>query len=263
MNERPLVAFTLLTQMGVGGFLAMVAVDLCAARLGTQASIGVIANEALLVIVPLVIGGLLSSLLHLGTPRNAWRAVANVRTSWLSREVLFALVFCCLASAFTALRWSGVASPSWLAAAATAAAIAGIALVYAMARVYRLRTVPAWNTPLTTLSFFTTTLLLGSLLVATLVGLIPGVPEVIASTPLHQLALVAAGCFALEIAIEERGTPDGRRRLLLLAGLGLCGAQVLSGGRVTTAVVFAFAIAIATQTLARYRFYVQGLRRTL
>jgi DMSO reductase anchor subunit len=37
--------------------------------------------------------GLLSSTLHLANPKNAWRAFSRFRTSWLSREGVFALIY--------------------------------------------------------------------------------------------------------------------------------------------------------------------------
>lgn len=37
--------------------------------------------------------GLLSSTLHLANPKNAWRAFSRFRTSWLSREGVFSLVY--------------------------------------------------------------------------------------------------------------------------------------------------------------------------
>jgi len=39
----------------------------------------------------LTVAGLLSSTLHLANPRNAWRAFARFRTSWLSREGVFSM----------------------------------------------------------------------------------------------------------------------------------------------------------------------------
>jgi anaerobic dimethyl sulfoxide reductase subunit C (anchor subunit) len=45
------------------------------------------------------------------------------------------------------------------------AAVAGVALVYSMSRVYMLSAQPAWNTSATPVSFFNTTLLLGCLAV--------------------------------------------------------------------------------------------------
>jgi anaerobic dimethyl sulfoxide reductase subunit B (iron-sulfur subunit) len=140
-SERSLVAFTLLTQMAVGTtwWLSVMAPHSRAAR-------SVVAGLALL--------GLLASLLHLGSPRRAWRAMRNWRTSWLSREVASAAVYA------AAMAWGLVTDGSglWFANAA------GAVLIVSMVQIYRLRTVPAWSGHRTTASFVSTTLLLGSVL---------------------------------------------------------------------------------------------------
>ena len=41
-----------------------------------------------LIALGLLAGGLLASFFHLGRPERAWRAAAQWRTSWLSREVI-------------------------------------------------------------------------------------------------------------------------------------------------------------------------------
>ena len=66
------------------------------------------------------------SALHLGRPGRAWRAVLNLRRSWLSREIVLASAFLALcAGAFLGL------VPAWLATAA------GFAALYAVDRVYQ------------------------------------------------------------------------------------------------------------------------------
>ena len=147
--------------------------------------------------------------------------------------------------------------------AAVATAATGIALVYAMARVYRVRTVPAWDTPLTTVSFFATALLLGALGVGTGLVLLPGIPDVLVTGPLHWIALAAAAGFGAELAVPGRGPLHALRRVLLVAGLALAIGLLLSAGRATGLLVAAFAAALAAQTLGRYLFYVEGLRRLL
>jgi anaerobic dimethyl sulfoxide reductase subunit C (anchor subunit) len=263
MKERPLVAFTLLTQMAVGAFLTLGALDVWAGGLTGQPSAHALTNGALLATGPVVAAALFASLLHLGTPRNAWRSLANLRSSWLSREVLFALGFAGLGGLFAALRWSGAGAPALRSWVALAAGLCGIALVYAMARVYRLRTVKSWDTPLTAVSFFATTLLLGSLGVGTGLVLLPDVPDALVTGPLRAIALVAAGCFGAEVAAEGGGTLHGIRRLLLLVGLALCVVLLLAAGRATALVVLAFGVALAAQVLGRYLFYVTGLSRSL
>jgi DMSO reductase anchor subunit len=122
----------------------------------------------LLAVGPALLAALAAALLHLGQPARAGRALANWRTSWLSREILSALLF--------GAGWAGalVLARALEPAAAVAdlshcaVALLGLGLVYAMARVYRLRTVPAWNTPRTFRAFLLTTLVLGALATAAL-----------------------------------------------------------------------------------------------
>jgi len=263
MNERPLVAFTLLSQTAVGAFLTLGALDLWARTLAGESVARALTDGLLLAIGPVVGLALLSSLLHLGTPRNAWRAAANFRSSWLSREILCALLFAGSGAAFAVLRWSGAGPAGLRTLLALAGAASGVALVYAMARVYRIRTVPRWDTPLTTVSFFATALLLGPLAVGTGLVLLPGIPDELVRGPLHWIALVAAAGFGAEIAAAGRGTLHGVRRLLLVAGVALCVVLLLSDARFAPALVATFAVALAAQVLGRYLFYVNGLRREL
>jgi anaerobic dimethyl sulfoxide reductase subunit C (anchor subunit) len=121
---------------------------------------------ALLPVTPLALAGMLASFLHLGTPRNAWRALANLRTSWLSREILFAGLFAGLSGLFSAMQWFGWGPALLRSGLALLAALCGLGLVYCMARVYMLRSVLAWQTWLTASSFFATTFLLGGLALA-------------------------------------------------------------------------------------------------
>ncbi len=145
MAELPLVAFTLLTQLAVG--MAVCALVLSPIPLPVLLSIGVL----------LALGGLFS-FLHLGRKRNAWRAVAHLRKSWLSREILLAGLFGTVWLLAVSLAWLRIASfVPWLLAAL------GLGLVYSMARVYQLEAVPAWNTWRTPTAFFLSAAVLGTL----------------------------------------------------------------------------------------------------
>ena len=54
----------------------------------------------------LVAAGLASSVLHLAKPANAWRAYSRFRTSWLSREAVFAACLAPVAFGYGALVWT-------------------------------------------------------------------------------------------------------------------------------------------------------------
>ena len=139
-SEMPLVAFTLLVQMAVGAFWA--------AQWMTD-SIPLI--PYLLIGACLGLGGFFS-FAHLGAKRNAWRAPFHLKKSWLSREILFVGLF--------GAGWlAGFVLPEmkWV------TSLLGVGLIYSMAKVYQLRTMPAWNTWRTTAGFFITSALLGQL----------------------------------------------------------------------------------------------------
>lgn len=263
MTERPLVAFTLLAQTAAGAFVILGALDLWAGGPTGPAAACALTDGALLAIGPLMGAALLVSLLHLGTPAAAWRALANLRSSWLSREILCTLLFAATGTLFGVLRATDAGPAPLREALAAAAALSGAALVYAMARVYRVRTIPAWDTPLTTAAFFTTALLLGALAVGAALILLPGAPGALLVGPLHGLALAAAAGFGADLAIAGKGALHGARRLLLLAGLALCVAFLLTAGRATALFLAASPLALAAQVLGRYLFYVAGSRKVL
>ncbi len=58
--------------------------------------------------------GLISSTFHLSNPKNAWRALSQFKTSWLSREGVFALLFFPLALGFLTLTYFNSQDPAKL-----------------------------------------------------------------------------------------------------------------------------------------------------
>jgi len=160
LREWSLVLFTVLAQAAAGLTLFGAGLRLWSAEPGRAPGLD-------LVILPLIAGLLATaiglSLLHVGRKRNAARALLNLRSSWLSREVLAAMALLIA----TVLAW-------WLTVSVEAAAVrawtgwAGVPiaafLLLGMARVYMQRTVPVWNHWRTPLAFTATAVLLGGLL---------------------------------------------------------------------------------------------------
>lgn len=97
-----------------------------------------------------VIGGLLSSVLHLANPKNAWRAFSRFRTSWLSREGVFSVAFFPVAFAYLVLSWFGLADLETLRLGlGLAAALLAWITVFSTGMIYGcLKTIRQWNTPL-------------------------------------------------------------------------------------------------------------------
>ncbi len=93
---------------------------------------------------------LVGAVFHLGRPAVAYKALRNLRRSWLSREVALLSLFALAAPA--AVFVPALQPVAWA---------IGAAGVFASARLYLVPGRPAWNTPLTVLRFFATTASLG------------------------------------------------------------------------------------------------------
>ena len=214
MREGSLVAFTLLTQAAIGTCWASLAV-----RPGARAA------DLLLVVALLgALAGLGASFLHLGRPSNAWRALGNLRTSWLSREIFFAAAFTAALAASVVLPRLPGASTSRTSLSEWSAAVLGFALVWSMAMAYRLRTVPAWNGWTTNAAFFASALGLGGFAAAAVLG---SSSLALAALLFHLAGVASTLLWLRRLSSGERagrGTPRrvaGERRRLLQARFAL------------------------------------------
>ncbi|OGU20847.1 MAG: DMSO reductase [Hydrogenophilales bacterium RIFOXYD1_FULL_62_11] len=117
-----------------------------------------------LIAMALIVFGLLSSTFHLANPKNAWRAFNRFRTSWLSREGVFAVVFMPLALAYLLCIWFD--APLWLRelTGLLSAALAWIT-VFSTGMIYAcLKTIRQWNSPLVPANYLALGYASGSLL---------------------------------------------------------------------------------------------------
>jgi DMSO reductase iron-sulfur subunit len=216
--HTPLIVLTLLTQLAVGASLA-------GSRL-LAAALAVLALNA--------------SLLHLGRPIHAWKAMRNLRRSWLSREVA-------LFGAYATAATVAVAVP----AVAPVAPVIGVAGVFASARLYVVPGRPAWDSPLTVAQFGLTALVAGAL--------VGGAPVLAGGLAALQLAVSLANLARLTLArtFESSGTVRltlgwfrplfGLRVLAAAAGIGLAAAGHTLGAFVPLALA---------EAINRYLFYV-------
>jgi DMSO reductase anchor subunit/ferredoxin len=148
---------------------------------------------ALTLILALTAFTLNISVLHLGRPAYAWRALKMWRRSWLSREVLlFGLFFVALVSLVSAAWLNTLHVPSLPIVLLFFKALAptfGIAGILASAYIYLVPARPAWNTPHTPVDFLLSSALLGSAAAPLLIAIttaLRGTPQ------LHTLPLPAA-----------------------------------------------------------------------
>lgn len=166
VHELPLIIFTVLGQMSVGAFVVLGIVQVVGlARYGKPA-VDALADPALYAIGPILVLGLLGSMLHLGNPINAINTLRHIDSSWLSREIVFGVGFAGLGFLFAALQFLRWGSTAMRQALALLTAVVGVGFVWVMSMVYAsLPTVPAWNMWTTPAQFYLTTLLLGTLAV--------------------------------------------------------------------------------------------------
>ena len=171
-----LILMLALTQLSVGAFLVERLLELLVPGALT-ASIRPVHAASALVFGLLALG---VSVLHLGRPRYAYRAVIGLRHSWLSREIVAFGLFAGLAVTYAV--WSWLESVGWLgrfgawgvtAAAGSATetgpalwlgwsvALSGAAGVLCSVMVYQYTKRDFWNGPATACRFLLTTAVLG------------------------------------------------------------------------------------------------------
>ena len=285
MKERSLIAFTLLSQMAVGAFWTLGAVYVWIAWQAPVAIADELTTPALLAIGPVMACAMLASFFHLGAPSNAWRAFANLRSSWLSREILFAALFAVASVLLAGMQWLKLGTFAARSVVAGAAALMGLALIVSMSNSYRLRTVPAWDTWITPVSFLATALLLGGLAVSVALAVDSNAAPELARSALRGIALavavgggvevlaivlwlirLASGAQAAKSAFaritQKQGLILTARQGLLLAGIGVAGLAV-SPVRETQAgiVILAFALVLISEMLGRLLFYEARVRQ--
>jgi len=166
VHDWALIAFTILTQMSVGAMWALGIAHYYANRKYGMEEADRLSDRALMALVPVIVLAFIASLFHLGDPLNSYRAVSNLGSSWLSREIFFGVLFAVLAVGFAILQWRKLGSFGMRNGIAWLAALAGLGLVLSEAMVYyTLESQPAWNSWATIVFFFVTTFLLGGLAV--------------------------------------------------------------------------------------------------
>jgi sulfite dehydrogenase (quinone) subunit SoeC len=105
---------------------------------------------AIVIALGLITVGLLSSTFHLGHPERAWRAFSQWRSSWLSREGVAAMVTYGPAVLFGATWLDIIHAPAWIGALGLITAAMCAVTVFCTAKIYSsLKTIRAWDHPLT------------------------------------------------------------------------------------------------------------------
>ena len=181
-SEMPLVFMTVLTQISLGGFLALFLGDLMS-LFGFE---GVNFLMALLVMLPAAIGLALSAL-HLGRPFLALTAMKNIKISWLSREAVALGVFTLLMNIVVVLHLFEY-SHTMILLVEFITLVSGVYGIYAQSMIYRIKARPSWNRITTNLKFFGVAYI-GVFLMA-FIAIVLGLLEV--ALPLISLGMLGA-----------------------------------------------------------------------
>ena len=266
LEEAPLVAFTLLAQMAIGAFwaAAMILFGLPDQYLGER-----ITFDPMLAVGSLIAIALAASFFHLGAPKNAWRVLAHLGKSWLSREILFMLTFeglwLLMLSLWTQPSVDSNSNTLFLRnALVVITALTGAAGIYSMARVYRLKTVPAWCNWRIMAGFFVTAILLGQLLAASFLAVdvlrgtsVASYPALLVQTGVSLVVLFSIQ-FWLIISGGQSAQGTAHRLRLGLIGAGMLGAVAMltavdkAGAWITFPI---FLVILAEETIGRCLFY--------
>lgn len=265
-KEWSLVGFTLAIQTVVG-LLAVVCVlegwVILSGHHGEQWAILMSVMKTAFVL--LVIGNV-SATFHLSKPKNAIRSLRNLKSSWLSREVLLTMILTGFLIMLTPMAiYQTVTLPVFLAAIAVSA-IFGFILLVVMAKVYMLRTVTTWNSLTTPIDFLVASSLLGllayiSIKVSILPSFIRGInPDVLIVTMISVFAIGMRFITLLIIALQKAGSVTGKQhRWIIMQTIHLVGGVVF----LISAVVFHLPVAVyvaviliaISEVIGRIEFY--------
>ncbi|HKZ44836.1 MAG TPA: DmsC/YnfH family molybdoenzyme membrane anchor subunit [Anaerolineales bacterium] len=234
IREWTLPVYTILTQLSTGALLFIMIIRLLRRKTLSQEDIDYSTQIPILIIFITVILAIGFAHLHLSKPFLSFTALRNLATSWLSRELFFNLIYILLIGALSGALWFYKGHFTLKTILGWLAILAGFGTEYCMARIYMIPSQPAWNTFLTPLSFFFTTLILGVMTVPVLMmmDLIFKKSLSLEKTSIHIrqvtsslnwlsiLAIIFSICMSILIfyqtAILFGGSPAAQTSLLLL-----------------------------------------------
>ncbi|MBM3179329.1 MAG: hypothetical protein FJZ86_03145 [Chloroflexi bacterium] len=296
MNTREwaLLAFTILGQTAAGLMIVLMIVRAYLAGKAGNEVADRLTNRPLFMVVPIMALALLASLFHLGSPLNIVRAVPNIASSWLSREVVLAVTFLVFAALYTYLQWRKAGGEGFRVVIGWITVIIAAVYIYAIGMVYMIVTQPSWNTLATPVTLIAGSLLIGVLGMAAGLAVgyagLKGEEMKAISTALQGLALSAivllgiefivlpiymgylatqggAALQSLTMMVGPYGAVFFFRLLVLFVGAGVLAAYLYRNASVaekektlTTLAYSAFALALLGEVLGRFIFYATHYR---
>lgn len=147
-----LVFFTVLSQTAAGSLIIREILLFSADNYQFSKEFRVLSLFITGIIIALALG---AAFMHLGKQANAVHSLRNLRSSWLSREILFIIIFSVTVLLYWLNEkfWNIQVFNSLL---SFTGLLAGTGLLASMSAIYMLPAVPSWHTPLTPFSFVIT-----------------------------------------------------------------------------------------------------------
>lgn len=161
VREWALPVYTILMQLSVGTLLVLWIVRGVHLRRFADMEINRIVKFPIMIIFATICLAMIGSHSHLSRPFHSYLAVLNFRRSWLSREIVFTVLFFLTTGSLASLHWLQEGKTKLKTFLGWLAIMFGLIVIFCMSHIYLLPTQPAWNSPFTVLSFYLTMLLLG------------------------------------------------------------------------------------------------------
>lgn len=185
------IFFTVSSGAGLGLLAILALLRLLAARVVPDAA----ALPMLVLGLLLTTAGLCSSTFHLANPKNAWRSASRFRTSWLSREAVFAGALYPVALLYGWMLWSGTGGALQSLAGMLLAALA-VVVMYSTGMIYAcLKTIPRWNHGLVPIGYVVLGLYSGTLAALPVIAAQSGPVPVALALALLAAALAVKGAY--------------------------------------------------------------------
>lgn len=171
VREWALPVYTILMQLAVGALLILWSIRTFIKSSLSSVEIDRVIRNPVLVISFTTAVAMLGAHFHLSKPFHSFLAIRNFQSSWLSREIVFTILFFLATSYLWFLtryredRQNLITYVGWV------AILFGLVIVYCMASIYLIPTQVAWNSSTVIISFYIAMLLLGIVTIALLLVL--------------------------------------------------------------------------------------------
>lgn len=161
VREWALPVYTILMQLSAGTLLLLWITRALRMQGFDSAARSRVVKVPLTIVLFTTCVAMVGSHFHLSQPFRSYMAVVNFRTSWLSREIVFTILFVLTLGFLTLLHWLTDERTRLKSLLGWLACCFGLILVFCMSHIYLLPTQSAWNSQFTIISFYLTLVFLG------------------------------------------------------------------------------------------------------